>query len=54
MMKEVHKFKAKGISPSESHTTVLINYPVPKNIKELRTFLGLVTFFRDYIPDRAG
>ena len=57
MMKEVtflgHKFSSEGISPSESHVEALKDYPVPKNIKELRTFLGLVTFFREYIPDRA-
>ena len=44
----------RGIQPSQSHVEALKSYPAPKNIKEVRTFIGLVQFFKDFIPKRAS
>ena len=41
-----------GIKPSECHTEAIRTYPVPKTVKQVRTFVGLVQFFKDFIPQR--
>lgn len=48
-----HTFSHNGITPSESHVDAIKTYPPPTNVKELRTFIGLICFFRDFIPQRA-
>lgn len=39
-----------GIRPSESHVRAIRNYPVPKNSKELHSYLGLCSYFRRFVP----
>ncbi|GBP35402.1 hypothetical protein EVAR_94852_1 [Eumeta japonica] len=29
------------------------NFPIPKTVKELRRFLGMINFYRRFIPDAA-
>ena len=41
-----------GYSLSNKHTTALKSYPVPKTQKELRTWIGLVCFFRSFLANR--
>ena len=48
-----HLITQEGISLSPSHTKAIQTYPVPKNVKEVRTFVGLCAFFKDFIPQRA-
>ena len=43
--------KTKGISPGEAKTEVLRNWPCPTNLKKIRGFLGLTSFFRWAIKD---
>ena len=40
----------KGISINPKKLTVVQNYPVPKNTKQVRQFLGFVNFYRKFIP----
>jgi hypothetical protein len=47
------EFSADGYKPSDKHVSAIKTFPTPRNIKELRRFLGLVNFFRKHIPDRA-
>lgn len=39
-----------GIQPSEANIESIINYPVPRNIKEVQRFIGLASYFRKFIP----
>ncbi len=48
------KFDAEGYAPNQRHTEALSTYPRPKTVRQLRTFLGLVNFFRKFLRDRAG
>jgi len=43
----------KGITPDKSKIADLLNYQIPKNKKELQRFLGLVQWFRRFVPDLA-
>ena len=39
-----------GITPSERHVEAVKKFLLPKNIYELQKFLGLVSFFRRFVP----
>jgi len=58
MSKEVeflgNTFSTKGIKPSSKHIEALKTFPSPTNVKELKCWLGLVQFFKDFIPNRAA
>lgn len=44
---------SEGISPLESKTQAILDFPTPKNTKELRRFLGTLNFYRRFIPEAA-
>jgi hypothetical protein len=43
----------KGVSASSDKVTAIRQYPVPKNVKDLRAFLGLASFYRRLVPNFA-
>lgn len=45
-----HQINSQGIHPTEEHVQCLRNIPSPKNIRELRSFLGSLNYFRKFIP----
>lgn len=53
MQKEVaflgHRVSANGISPDPEKVSKVKNWPVPRNLKDLRSFLGGVSYYRKYI-----
>lgn len=48
-----HNVSAAGIQPLESKVEAIQNFPVPKTLKELRRFLGMINFYRRFIPNAA-
>ena len=38
-----------GVSPSADRIPTILNWPVPKSPKELRSFLGLTNFYRRFV-----
>lgn len=48
-----YKVSAAGIQPLSSKVQAIQNYPEPKNVKELRRFLGMINFYRRFIPNAA-
>ena len=48
-----HVVSADGVKPNPSTTSAILNFPKPSNIKEMRGFLGLVGYYRRFIPDFA-
>lgn len=42
-----------GIRPGPHNVDAISNFPMPKNSKELHSFLGLVSYFRKFIPQYA-
>ena len=47
------KISEDGISISDQHLRAIREYPAPKNAREVRTVIGLFSFFRDFIDKRA-
>ena len=48
-----HKISKDGISVLEEKLDAIINYPVPSSVKSLKRFLGMVNFYRRFIPNAA-
>ena len=46
-----HIVSGQGISPDPSKIDKIKNFPIPKNITELREFLGLALYYRRFIQD---
>ena len=43
----------KGYKPSLSNCEAINNFPTPSNVKEVKRFLGLTSFFRKFISNFA-
>ncbi len=45
-----HEISERGISIPRKYIDVVNEWPEPKNVKEVRTFLGKVSYYRRFIP----
>lgn len=48
-----HIITDKGIKPNPSKIEAIQKFPIPKNIKEIKSFLGLVGYYRRFISNFA-
>ena len=48
-----HRINAAGISPLPEKTEAINNFPPPDTMRKLRRFLGMVNFYRRFIPNCA-
>lgn len=44
------KINAEGINPNADKVTAIANSPIPTNITELQAYLGLLNFYRSFLP----
>jgi len=47
------EYSADGVAPTAEKTKAISTWPVPRNIKDLRSFLGLANFYRRFVPQFA-
>ena len=48
-----HVVNEHGISPTSEKTEAIRSVPAPRNVSELKSFLGLLTYYFRYLPARA-
>ena len=46
-----HVISTAGVSPDPAKLRVLVDWPTPKTVREMQSFLGFVNFYGDYISD---
>ena len=49
-----YKVSAAGTRPLQSKVEAIQNFPTPRTIKELRRFLGMMNFYRRFIPHASS
>ena len=49
-----HKVNLEGVALFESTVTAIQNFPRPSNMKQLRRFLGMLKYYRRFIPAAAA
>jgi hypothetical protein len=49
-----HEVSAAGARPLRSHVEAIDSFPLPGTFKQLQAFLGLVNFYRRFLPGVAG
>lgn len=58
MIREVkylgHKISCKGIEPNSEKVEAIMNAPVPKNVTELKSFIGMINFYSKFITNLNG
>ena len=49
-----HHISAEGVHTTKDKTRAILDAPEPKNIQELRSFLGLLNYYAKFIPNLAS
>lgn len=45
-----YTISADGIVPNDAHIVAIKNYPMPRNVREIKSCLGLFSYFRRFVP----
>lgn len=48
-----YRISSDGCRPLESKVQAIIDFPPPSNVKQLRGFLGMINFYRRFLPGAA-
>ena len=48
-----HKVSSKGLEPLPSKVSAISEFPLPKNYKQLRRFLGMINFYHRFLKHAA-
>ena len=47
-------FNSDGVKSDPQKTAIITNYPTPRKVRDVRSFLGMVNYFRRYIKNYAN
>ena len=45
-----HRLSAEGVEPLPENVSAVTEFPRPSSVKELQMFLGMVNFYRRFLP----
>ena len=48
-----HRVDAEGIRATPEKISAIVNAPQPENVQQLRSFLGLLNYYRNFLPHLA-
>ncbi|XP_077507237.1 uncharacterized protein LOC144116352 [Amblyomma americanum] len=48
-----HKIDRHGLHPAEKKLDTIVRAPAPRNVQEHRSFLGLITYYRSFLPNMS-
>src|SRR5690606_13747690 len=46
-----HRIDAEGLHPSSKNVDAILQAPAPTNVSELRSFLGLLSYYGKFLPN---
>ena len=46
-----HRITGEGMKPLENRIDAIIEYPTPINLKQLKRFVGMANYYRDFVPN---
>ena len=46
-----HVILAKGVRPTDEKKPAIVETPAPQNVMQLRSFLGMLTYYSTFLPD---
>ncbi len=49
-----HRITAAGVAPLRDNVQVILDFPKPTDCKALQRFLGMINFYRHFLPGAAG
>ena len=49
-----HVITDEGLQPTQAKVIAVQNAPVPQNITQLKSFLGLINYYRKFLPDLSS
>lgn len=49
-----YQISASGTKPLESKVQAIKDFPIPKTVRQLRRFLGMINFYRRFLPHSAS
>ena len=49
-----HHLSADGVRPTQAYTQAVLEFPQPQDIQQLQRYLGLVNFYRRFLPAAAA
>ena len=48
-----HNIFGQGVKPIYDNVEAIVNFPEPRNLKELERFIGMAGYYREFIPHMA-
>lgn len=48
-----YSISSRGITPNKANVDTIRNFPQPKTIRQVQSFLGLTSYFRKFVPGFA-
>jgi hypothetical protein len=49
-----HRISVAGVAPLQENVQVILDFPKPTDCKSLQWFLGMINFYRRFLPGAAG